>query len=206
VYNTRIVEKIRDAAELGNTERVRSFLSQYDILIHPRHFWLHAVAPASTQIEYYEVQIARYISWTGESLHFIERVVEQDDDCKRHILRKLGFVGEDGEKSVKRYWEVRKNVQEWCNYRYHNHRIKHGSAASEAYRSGFMEAVLDRVRYKERTAEYYRKIFHLVKFRDIITPSRRELSDQAARSAGLDDGLVTDLGTLNLPFHVGRVD
>lgn len=199
MYNIPIVDKLRRAAELGDVSRVERILKDYDILIHPAILHgrglLAAVGEPTRQIEFYELQLARYVSWTGQSLPFVERISNGDFRGRR-----LGFLGFDTACSVRRYLEARESLEDWYKRRYYAHKIKKGAAAAEAYRSGFLEAVLDRVRIPRREPRFYQQVFELCRFRDILPPSKRDLHDQAARSAGLDDGLVCELATLKYTY------
>jgi len=191
--NLPVVVKLKNYVQLGDLVKVENVLRAYDILIHPRHFWLYAVAPATYQIEFYEIQLARYISRTSESLYFVERFSEGNVRG-----RKLGFIGSDGEECVRRYHASRVNLEEWYKRRYYTRKIKRGAPAAEAYRSGFMEAVLDRARFPSRDAKFYQTIFNLVKMRDILVPSRRELHDTWSHDVGLNDGLVCEFPVLGM--------
>src|SRR4051812_1674484 len=107
MYNIPVTSKLRYAVELGDVARIHRIIGAYDLLIHPT-LNLSGVAPPSAQVEYYEIQLARYISWTSDSLHFVERVVKGDFRGRR-----LGFLGSDRDACVKRYWEARKELEEW---------------------------------------------------------------------------------------------
>ena len=192
MHNIPIVLKLRLAIDRGETVRAQELLDRYDLVIHSSRI-PSLVSPPVTQIELYELQIARLLSRQLRAHYFVQKTFEGDS-----LRRVLGFVGLDQHLCVERFSSLKDAIDDGYKRKYYGHKIKKGTAASEAYRAGFMEAVLDRCRSEVRDEEYYRSVFNQVKLRDIISNGRRDLRDQQARSAGLDDGLIAELTTLNL--------
>lgn len=191
MFNTPVILKLRLAVDRGDVVRVRELLQKYNYLVHTQSDLAEVSLPV-TQIEFYELQLAEFLSRRYEVLHFVRKLRVAGSE---HPHRVIGFVGRESIRAVLKYQEMQMELEEWYKRRYYSHKIKKGAAAAEAYRSGFLEAVLDRSRVPDRSADFYRSVFNEVKLRDIL-PKSRPVRDQAARSVGLDDGLVCSLATL----------
>lgn len=194
MHNIPVVLKLRLAVDRGDTHKAQDLIDRYDLVVHVTDA-VEVVDIPVTQIEFYELQIAQLIARQHEVHYFVQKFMVEGS-----LRRTLGFVGLDKARCVERFKALKTAVDEAYKRRYFAHKIKKGAAASEAYRSGFMEAVLDRCRSCVRSEDFYRSVFDQVKLRDILERGRRSLRDQQARSVGLDDGLVADPKTLNLTY------
>lgn len=198
MHNIPVTLKLRLAADRGDVTRAQDLLDKYDFVVHSESKLLPVSTDPVYQIELYELQLAQFLSRRYQAQHFIKKLHVTLTSQGPVQRRFIGFAGLDDLVCVERFTELKTVIDEWYKRRYYSHKIKHGSAASEAYRAGFMEAVLDRYRSSTRHESFYRSILDRVFLRDILTKSRHTLRDQKARSVGLDDGLIADLTTLNL--------